>query len=285
MLERTRLLRLALAVHVSLAVALSTLSFAAVAGPWPGMIFDALLAAEIGLLGLWAGFGHHSKMVGFLGVLTGLAYASVLQLARSWPEISATIAFDGWLVLWYLMFYLALAMMTLTMIVATAVAMRLRGVALTRDPYSKEVHEAEAVQFSTRQLMLLVCAVAVLVKLGPTFQTRLNDYRSSLAMLAAVLCWGICFGAVALAGLWASLQNRVTAARLAAATVLAASLSLLPPYYFPELLTSDFFGSAAIVVGAAWIIIGSLLIVRQSGYRLSSPSAATVAVAGHAPVD
>ncbi|HEV7221609.1 MAG TPA: hypothetical protein VGN42_02855, partial [Pirellulales bacterium] len=69
---------------------------------------DALLGAEIGLLGAWAGFGEHSKTAGFVGVAAGTTYFSMLETAEAWPAIAAA-GSDPYVVLWYLMFYLALA--------------------------------------------------------------------------------------------------------------------------------------------------------------------------------
>ena len=104
---------------------------------------------------------------------------------------------------------------------------------------------------------------------GPGF----NDYLSSAAMLLAVACWSVCFAAVGLAGVWAVLSRRLSPARFAIAYSLAGGLSLLPPYYFPILLTDNFVRSAAVLLGATTIVIGSLLIVRQSGYRLEAGAA------------
>jgi hypothetical protein len=100
-------------------------------------------------------------------------------------------------------------------------------------------------------------------------RARFNDYLSSAAMLLAVACWSVCFAAVGLAGVWAVLSRRLSAARFAITFFLAGGLSLLPPYYFPILLTDNFARSAAVLLGAMTIVIGSLLIVRQCGYRLA----------------
>jgi hypothetical protein len=232
---------------------------------------DALLGAELALLGVWAGFGTHSKPAGFVGVAAGASYFSLLNLMAVWEEaVSATAGVDGYVVLWYLMYFLALALLTLTVLVAAAVWMRGRGIRLRAGGKSNEAPAASGeVQFSMRQLMLLVFVAAVLVKLGPAVQSRLNDYRSSTAMLFAVSCWSICFAAVGLAGVWASLGARFSAAKSGLAFVLAAVLSLLPPYYFPTLLTDDFGRSAAALLGAMAILVGSLLVVRQCGFRLA----------------
>jgi hypothetical protein len=237
---------------------------------------NALLGAELGLLGIWAGFGEHSKAAGFVGVAAGTTYFSMLQMADAWPAFSAT-GYDPYFMLWYLMFYLALALLTLTGIVATAVVLRRRGVRLRQEPIGTERPAGEDVQFSMRQMMLLVFVVAVLVRLGPTAQAKLNSYLSAVSMLLAVACWGACFAAVALAGLWAALGGRLSAARFLMAVALAGGLSLLPPYYFPELLTDDFARSAAALVGALGVEIGSLLVVRACGYRLAVNAARAAA--------
>ncbi|HXT57149.1 MAG TPA: hypothetical protein VN699_00875 [Pirellulales bacterium] len=233
---------------------------------------DALLGAELGMLGVWAGFGEHSKAAGFVGVAAGTTYVSILEMAEAWPAVAATGA-DAYVVLWYLMFYLALALLALSGIVATAVVLRRRGVRLRREPIGTEGLAGEDVQFSMRQLMLLVFVVAVLVRLGPTVQAKFNSYFSAVSMLLAIACWGACFATVALAGLWAALGGRLSAARICMAGGLAGGLSLLPPYYFPELLTDDFARSAVVLVGALGIEIGSLLVIRGCGYRLAANAA------------
>ncbi len=257
------------AIHIAASLLTSCLAAQSIGAPWTGLVSDTLLAAQLGLLGIWAGLGDHSKLAGFSGVAAGAMSFSLLAFAEVWPEVSTVGGMDGWVALWYLMFSLALAMMALSVILAAAISLRLRGIALRQIEEAAHAQDTEALQFSMRQLMLLVLVVAVLVKLGPTVQTRLNDYNSSLAMLSAVVCWGLCFGIVALAGLAATLSVRLSAERLLTATALAGGLSLLPPYYFPELLTNDFAASAAVLVGAAWVLIGSLLVVRSCGYRLT----------------
>ena len=232
------------AIHVAAggiaAVAMAT-GFASVASE---TFLEALLGADIALLGIWAGFGDHSKAAGFAGVAAGASYFSLLEMLAVWPIALAATPFDGYVMLWYLMFFLALALLTLTAMVAAAVWLRRRGVRLRRAASDSETTCSEDVQFSMRQLMLLVFVVAVLVRLGPSVRAKLNDYNSSSAMLLAVACWSVCFAAVGLAGVWAVLSRRLSAARFAITFSLAGGLSLLPPYYFPILLTDDFLRSA-----------------------------------------
>lgn len=234
---------------------------------------DALLGAELALLGIWAGLGEHSKAAGFAGVAAGTGYFSLLEMLAVWPVALGAAPYDGYVVLWYLMFFLALALLTLTAMVAASVWLRRRGVRLRRTIGAPEAADSDDVQFSMRQLMLLVFVVAVLVRLGPGVRARLNDYNSSAAMLLAVSCWSVCFAAVGLSSLWAVLSRRLSAARFAIALCLAGGLSLLPPYYFPKLLTDDFIRSAAVILGAAAIVMGSLLAVRRYGYRLAARAA------------
>lgn len=235
---------------------------------------DALLVADLALLGIWAGFGEHSKLAGFVGVATGSSYFCALKTLTAWNEIaSATAGIDGYVLLWYWMYFLAMALLTLTALVAAAVWLRRRGARLQRAASGSETTQSDDVQFSMRQLMLLVFIVAALVRLGPSVRARFNDYQSSAAMLLAVACWSVCCASVGLAGVWAVLSRRLSAARFAVAFFLAGGLSLLPPYYFPILLTDNFVGSAAVLLGATTIVIGSLLIVRQCGYRLAAGAA------------
>ncbi|HVW39401.1 MAG TPA: hypothetical protein VHB99_18920, partial [Pirellulales bacterium] len=130
---------------------------------------EALLGADIALLGIWAGFGDHSKAAGFLGVAAGSSCFCALKTLAVWNEIaSATAGIDGYVLLWYWMYFLAMALLTLTVLVAAAVWLRRRGVRLRRTESGSETTCSDDVQFSMRQLMLLVFVVAALVRLGPS---------------------------------------------------------------------------------------------------------------------
>ena len=269
----TRLVGLG-AVHVAAGSMAGACVISGIAPTAAETFLDALLVADLALLGIWAGFGEHSKLAGFVGVTAGSIYFCVLKTLAAWNEIAGgTAGIDGYVMLWYWMYFLAMALLTLTVLVAAAVWLRRRGMHLRIPAAPRASGESDDLQFSLRQLLFLVFLVAVLVNAGPTVRAKFNSYLSPAAMLLAVSCASACFAAVGLGGLWSALSLRPSAAKFALAFSLAGGLSLLPPYYFPELLTNDFVRSAAVLLGATTIVIGSLLAVRQCGYRLAAGGA------------
>jgi hypothetical protein len=257
-------------VHATSAVALVWLINSGRGGAVSQIAFDALIYADATLIGMWAGWGRHSKAAGFAGVGATTAAMASLVLGSLWHSISGPMGpgNDVWVTVWLFLFQLALALLSMAVVVAAIVSLRKRRIELAVASVSDSGREPGPVHFSLRQLLLLMVAVGVLLKLGPLARAYLNDYRSYLASVVALGSGGVCLGAVGLAGMWAVFGGPPSFIRTPAALVVAAVLGLFPPYYFPELLSGDFAASVAITSLESAIVIGTLSMVRACGYRL-----------------
>lgn len=258
--------------HLTAGAALAWLIDSGVGSPIAAALLDALVYADAGLLAIWAGLGRHSKRAGFLGVGLGMTFLAALvawALRHSMSGLTGP-GNDFWTTVWLWLFQLALALLSMAVVLAVLLRLRQRGAGLRPVMSSQNAAEAAEIQFSLRQLMIMVFLVATLVRLGPMVREHLNDYRSYLSSLLAMSLGGACLGATALLGLWAALGRRATAWRPIMALLLAGSFGLLPPYYFPDLFSEDFVASVAVFSLAELFTIGSLLAVRSSGYRLAT---------------
>jgi MFS family permease len=237
-------------------------------------VFDALVYADAALVGIWAGLGRHSKAVGFLGVGGTALVIAGLVLASLWHSISGPMGpgNDVWVTIWLLLFQLALATFCIAVVIAALLWLRQRGMELRQDLRSDTGGDLPAIRFSLRQLFLLMVVTGVLLRLGPVARVYFNDYRSYVSSVVVLVAGGVCLGSVGLAGLWAVFGGAPSAGRVAVACLVAAVLGLFPPYYFPELLSSNFLASIGITTMEAAIVILTLAVVRARGYRLlSSP--------------
>ena len=262
------------AIHVASGVGLVSLIDAGIGGMRLSMAFDALVYADAALVGIWAGLGRHSKTAGFLGVGGTMLAMAALILGSLWHSISGPLGpgNDIWVTIWLLLFQLALAMLSMAVVVAALIWLRQRSIELRLDPLADASQNLPPVRFSLRQLLLLMAVAGVLLKLGPVARAYFNDYRSYISSVVALSAGGVCLGSVGLAALWAVFGGAPSASRIAVACLIAAVLGLFPPYYFPELLSDNFLASISITMMEALIVIGTLAVVRSSGYRLlSSP--------------
>ena len=257
--------------HFAAGASLAWLIDRGIGSPVTEALLDALVYADAGLLAVWAGSGRHSKWVGFTGVGLGMAGLSALvawALRHGMSGLTGP-GNDVWTTVWLWLFQLALAMLAMAVVLAVLLWLRQRGIALHNVAREQRLVDADEIQFSLRQLMLLVVLVAVLVKLGPLMRANLNDYRSYLSSVVALSLGALCLGAATLIGVWATLGRRATVFRAVVAIALAGSFGLLPPYYFPELFSDDFLASVAVFAAAETVTIGSLQLVRNLGFRVA----------------
>lgn len=258
------------ALHLAAGATLAWSIDAGIGSPVVEVLLDALVYADAGLLAAWAGLGRHSKWAGFFGVGLGMACLAGLAawaLRHSMSGLAGP-GNDFWTTVWLWLFQLALALLSMAVVLAVLLRLRQRGFVLQRIRPAEAIAQSPEVQFSLRQLMLLVFIVAALVKLGPVMRAHLNDYRSYVSSVVALSLGALCLGTTTLIGLWAALGRRATVGRAAVALTLAASFGLLPPYYFPDLFSGDFAASVAAFVAAELITLGSLQPVRWLGFRL-----------------
>lgn len=266
------------AVHLAAGAMLAWGIDAGVGSPVVEVLLDALVYADAGLLAVWAGLGRHSKWAGFFGVGLGMACLAALvawALRHSMSGLTGP-GNDFWTTVWLWLFQLALALLTMAVVIAVLLRLRQRRFVLQRVVPVDTVAASSDIQFSLRQLLLLVFIVAALVKLGPMMRAHLNDYRSYVSSVVALSLGALCLGTTTLIGLWAALGQHATAGRAAVALGLAASFGLLPPYYFPDLFSGDFAASVAVFVAVEFITVGSLLAVRWLGFRLAPTGKASL---------
>ncbi|HVX11162.1 MAG TPA: hypothetical protein VHC22_08280 [Pirellulales bacterium] len=242
-----------------------------VGGVPAAVVFDSLVYAGAALVGMWAGLGRHSKIAGFAGVGSSLLVIVALVGGSLWHSISGPMGpgNDFWVTVLLVLFQLALATLSMAIVVAAMVYLRQQGVVLAAEPTSGD--ELQPVRFSLRQLMLGMVVVGVMLKLGPITRARFNDYHSYSSSVVALGSGGILLGAVALAGLWGVFGGPPSIVRMVAALVVAGILGLLPPYYFPELLTDEVGPSVAATMLESLLVMATLTAVRVAGYRLTKP--------------
>lgn len=257
--------------HAVAGIALAWWIDAGIGSPMAEALLDALIYADAGLLALWAGLGRHSKRKGFAGVGLGMTFLAALVAWALRHGMSGVMGpgNDLWTTVWLWLFQLALGFLAMSVVLAVLSWLRGRGTRLTQIVPGQTVAEPAEIQFSLRQLMLLVLLVAVLVRAGPLVRAYLNDYRSYLSSLLAMSLGGLCLGTATLIAMWATLGRRATVLRAAVALALAGSFGLLPPYYFPELFSDKFVASIAVFLAAELLMIASLQVVRWRKYRLT----------------
>jgi hypothetical protein len=239
------------------------------------IVFDAVFFAEACLLGVWAGLGSHSKVRRFIGVglgLTCLGSLTALGLRRS-LDGRIGYAADGLVFLWVWLLMLALALVAIAALMAASLVLFKRNFRLVQYAAGTSgLPNVDPLQFSILQLMMLVLAVAVLVKIGPFAQAHLNDYDSYIASMAAVVVGGLCFGGVGILMMFAVFSAGRPVVWSIVAVALSAVIGLVPAYYFPDFLSADVAATSSTTALEAMLIAGALAIVRRCGYRLVSSS-------------
>lgn len=158
------------ALHLAAGAMLAWSIDAGVGSPVVEVLLDALVYADAGLLAVWAGLGRHSKWAGFFGVGLGMACLAgfvAWALRHSMSGLTGP-GNDFWTTVWLWLFQLALALLSMAVVLAVLLRLRQRGFVLQRARRAEAIVQSAEVQFSLRQLMLLVFFVAALVKLGPS---------------------------------------------------------------------------------------------------------------------
>jgi hypothetical protein len=297
--NRVLFLRLPAALYVAGASAVACLIHFDIGGRPMAVVFDALVCAGAVLVGLWAGLGQHSKIVGFVGVGASMVLLAALVFGSHWHGVSAPLGpgNDVWVTLWLVLVQLALAVLSMAVTIAAMLWLRQRGVVLVAQPVgslpnkrdrhlatseggdlssssepavvfqqNREANELDPIHFSLRQLFLLMAAVGIMLKLGPVTRAFLDDYRSYLSSVVAVASGSVVLGAVGLAAFWAVFGGATSAGRIGFAILLAAALGFLPPYYFPQLLTDDVAASVVATTLEALFVMAILAPARAGGY-------------------
>ncbi len=130
------LLWLLATLYLAVASALAVLIHFEKGGVTAAIAFDALIYAAAALVGMWAGLARHSKRAGFAGVGAFMALIAVLVSGSLWHSMSGPMGpgNDFWTTVWLVLFQLALATLSMAIVVAAMLALRRRGVWLVAEP-------------------------------------------------------------------------------------------------------------------------------------------------------
>jgi hypothetical protein len=207
--------------------------------------FLASVLCQAVLLSLWGATSGVSLWARMTGLVAGAVYLEALFHGDLRQEL--------------------FGISTISIAVTTAIGFcgRALGVRVVRqdDPGRPSQAESEGLRFSIRGLMIFTAAVALLSAGARTLQ----DSPKHMILLTAI--WAMCFVAVGLASLWATLGNVRPRGRVLVVLVLSPVLGA-------------FFAFAADAQGAGWayiiltmllyaaLLLGSLLVARSCGYRL-----------------
>jgi hypothetical protein len=208
----------------------------------------AFALCQASLLGFWAAFSR----------------------ARWWARLAALLA--GGI---YLEAFVAIdirdddfALMTSIMLVVTAAALlaaRWRKADLVRLGGDAPPRKSDAIRFSIRGLMLLTLFVAIATLAAKEFQKVMH----SGPVLVFVSGWSLCCALTGLATVWAALSLAAPAVRSAAVLMMSAALGALLAYILNEGWETCFYLTTIMLLYTA-LLLGSLLVVRSCGYRLTA---------------
>ena len=208
-------------------------------------IFFGLVFCQVSLLGMWAALGSTRWYMRLIGLTAGTVYLFATT-GYGIDELSPE-------------FFWLIALPT-SLVGAVCFVLRLFKVTLCCTQKSR-ADVQEGLQFTIRHLMILTFVVACLITLIKNFAPVLSGAR--VITIIAVL--GLCYAAVAVASLWATLGfgNVIMRSLLAMLIALGAGWAGESVVGHPQ----NGFWFSGIMLQAA-ILVGSLLIVRSSGYRL-----------------
>ena len=256
-----RLLMLLIAVHV-------------MAGLWltwevwsrTGLIAPALfhllwmgtVLGQAGLIGLWAGVSPTRRTTWWLGVICGalVLWAEGLMAFREWAARAVILSLI--LVLAPLCFSAAL----------TAIMCR-RGMRLAQAHEISATSATEAIQFSLKQLLLLISAMAIALSAARALHA-LSLLGLGVTLACAVLLvvvFGVIFAGQTLTSLWATLGLARWYWRLPAPLLLAALGGALMGYADGGSRVHYEAWIPTTVLQAA-IVIATLIVIRRLGFRL-----------------
>jgi hypothetical protein len=125
--------------------------------------------------------------------------------------------------------------------------------------------------------MALTTAIAAIMILPRVLPQAFGDDIDVIEVLAVLLVFGICFGSVTLAALWAALGLGNPAVRVPFVFLLSAAGSVLMAFCLPG-GKEDWMQMFVLAIGDSAIALASLLVVRSCGYRLVPRAAAETPV-------
>lgn len=249
-LKSSRIQLLAIA-HIALGLCLC--AFAGTMGTIPFVLeflpivpHLAMVLSQACLLAIWAVLGTTRKELRMAGFLFGVLYLElVLYLGTQNDDFSWLAAFSS------------------CSVAAVLLVSRIWFAPLVHLDADSSSSSVPKFQFSIRGLMLLTLSVALFI----TGAKMINELVGGPSFLEELLLWGAAVATTGLAASWATLTAADPAPRSALVVMLSLAAAALVGYGFDEGWHAYFY-LITITALQAVIVLGSLLVVRSSGFRL-----------------
>jgi hypothetical protein len=208
-------------------------------------IHEGLMFGQIGLLGVWGGLAMQGPSIRLVGVAIGLVYlaAQYCFSVNNWELLSLLFVFLP------------------TVTVAGAMLLVRGFVAKLQRPATATISPpVEGLQFSIRQMMLFTLVVGCLLGIVRCLQPRHQDNPTLL--FATIL---LCCVSIAVTAVWAMLGQAPPIRRVCAVSLLGLLLGCIS---YLTAKGGELWAWIATMMVAATVVLASLLIVRQCGFRL-----------------
>ncbi len=260
-------LRVLLITHFGLAVLATGASMAWQDKSFVGILFVSVLVGQSCLLGAWLALGNTSLWARTVIVFLGASCLEAQFALVLWCENGGRSGWTTMILPTALMFIAGPVFATAgPLLIARLQKARLQLIT-AQDPAAV----SEGLQFSVRDLLLLMTLVAILLKTGQV----VRGYRGGAAETAYTMIimglLSLCLTAPALAMVWATLGQQRPQRRMAIAMVLSL-FSGLTASYFTEVSwewdSEALWEILAAVIMVATLVGSSLLVIRSLGCRL-----------------
>lgn len=217
------------------------------------------------LLGMWLGLGSTARSKRVAGALLGLLGCAAVFAFIQWSVQGRG---GGFFALFGSMLIVTLVLAIGPAAVFAAIRKWHSQLLLIETGGSSCV--TEGLQFSLRDMLTFVTIAAILLAVARSARTFLGEYNPSVEVVQTLAFMGLlilCFTSVTLGTIWATLGFGLPHARVVGVIISAFLVGVLFSYSSGNSI-ADFWRMPVEMVGAATFVIGSLLLVRQAGYRM-----------------
>jgi hypothetical protein len=228
-------------------------AWAALEGRIPFVLEDILIVlpyafvfSQSSLLALWAVMAPFALLVRIVGWIAGSVYLTLL-LRWALDEDMA----------------IPMALVETLIVTITLFVVRQRNAHLCRISTQPGEQERSGLQFSIRGLMIFTLAVAVLI----TVVKQLREAEGAKTDVFVIGIWVVSLVVTSLAAIWAMLGLRSPYARSIAVLIMSVMLGWCFSYGIGQHWEYYVYGMVIMFLQTA-LLVGSLLVVRSSGYRL-----------------
>jgi hypothetical protein len=248
-----------LLVAIHLAIGLLAASLVQVGGVTPANFFFAMVVgSQLCLLGMWAGLAWRRTLRRAFACAAGLTLGTVwvwellLTATQTWHR-ERICEYAAWL-----------CVTAVATAFAGTLALRWRWLELVRFPKTAERRQRDDLQFSLRQLMLLVSANGLTLGLGRALSEFFSQGANEHAVAAFYSVFIAVFSVIVLLGMLAPGRLGLNSLGLPLLVLgLTNVLNLLI-----HCRSREFVATALFAGGASCVVMATLLPVRLAGYRL-----------------